>query len=114
MFKLNDSDWLIHTILKISLKRPATVPEMGLEPIRLRTRPSNVRVYQFRHPRKYLFAVIEGRRDKASEQRVGHIRLGLEFRMKLAADKPRMVFDLDDFHQIPLGIKPRDHEPFLR
>ena len=63
---------------------------------------------------QYLFPVIQRRRDKALKQRMGDVGLGLEFRMELTADKPRMVFDLDDLHQIPLGIKPRDHQPFLR
>ena len=31
-------------------KKTGPVPGMGLEPIRLRTRPSNVLVYQFQHP----------------------------------------------------------------
>ena len=45
---------------------------------------------------------------------MGAVGLGLEFRMELTADKPRMVFDLDDLHQVPLGINPRDHQPLLR
>ena len=34
-------------------KKTGPVPGMGLEPIRLRTRPSNVLVYQFQHPGIY-------------------------------------------------------------
>jgi hypothetical protein len=42
----------------------------------------------------------QGSLDEIPKQGVGLHRLGLEFRMKLAAKKPGMIFYLDDFHQV--------------
>ena len=41
--------------------------------------------------------------------------LGLEFRMELARHKPRMVRELDHFHQVLAGVDPaKDHAVFLK
>jgi len=52
--------------------------------------------------------VVQCRRDKTLKERMGDIRFGFEFRMELTADKPRMVFELDDLNKVLLGIDPGD------
>ena len=42
------------------------------------------------------------------------IRLRLKFGVKLAGDKPGMIFEFDDLNQIFLGIEPaKNHSEFL-
>ena len=49
--------------------------------------------------------VMYGRFDIGGEERVRFERLRFQFRMKLHADEPRMVRNLDDFRQLPIGRK---------
>lgn len=44
---------------------------------------------------------------------MGFERLGFEFRVELTPEEPRMVFDLDHFHQVVIRIFPRDHQSCL-
>src|SRR6266571_4877521 len=44
-----------------------------------------------------------GRRDETREQRMRSRGPGLELRMELAADEPRMLRILDDLHQLAIG-----------
>lgn len=41
--------------------------------------------------------------DEALEQRMRLVRLALKFRMKLARDKKRMVFQFDDLDEFAVG-----------
>jgi hypothetical protein len=43
------------------------------------------------------------RRDEAFEQRMRLVRLAQEFRVKLAREKKRMAFQLDDFDEFAVG-----------
>ena len=45
---------------------------------------------------------------KALNRGCGAERLGLEFRMELAAQEPGMVAELDDLDQVVLGVLPRE------
>src|SRR5574344_635570 len=49
--------------------------------------------------------------DKCGKQRVCVIRLGLEFRMELHRDEPRMVLQFDDLDQIALRVASTDDQP---
>jgi hypothetical protein len=44
---------------------------------------------------------------EAGKKRMWLVGLGLEFRMKLYANEPRMVFDLHDFDQVAFWIHAR-------
>src|SRR5688572_23252742 len=48
--------------------------------------------------------------DEALEQGMRIERLGLELRMELDGEEPRVVGQLDDLRQIPLDVVPREHE----
>ena len=51
--------------------------------------------------------------DKIPEQRVGIHGPGFEFRMKLAAEKPGMIFDFNNLHQILFWREPGKTKAFL-
>ena len=70
----------------------------GIEPSRLTAYAPQTYASTNSATRAYLFNIIQRRRDKAFEQWMGNVRLGLEFRMELAADEPRMILDLNDLH----------------
>jgi hypothetical protein len=39
------------------------------------------------------------------------VGLGLELGVELHRDKPRVIFDLDDFHQVAPGVDTADQKP---
>src|SRR5712691_10433412 len=57
--------------------------------------------------------VVVAGSDEAFEQRVRLVRLALEFRVELAGDKERMIFQLDYFDQLSIRGKPAEDEPGL-
>ena len=57
-----------------------------------------------------LMAVFHARADECREKRMRRQRLGLEFRMELAADEPRMVRHLDDFDVLAIRRAAGDAE----
>ncbi len=57
---------------------------------------------------RFQFLVFQRRAYEGREQRVRFQRLGFEFRMELAAKKPRMVGRLDDLDVILVGRAPGD------
>ena len=54
--------------------------------------------------------VLEGGADEGREERMRLERLGLEFRMELAAEKPRVIRRFDDFDVIFVGSAAGDAE----
>jgi hypothetical protein len=48
-------------------------------------------------------APFQGGPDEGGEQRVRAHRAGLQFRVELAADEPRVIGQLDDLHQVAVG-----------
>src|SRR5690606_807568 len=58
-------------------------------------------------------ALLYRRLDETREQGMRIERLGLEFRMELHADKPRMVRSLNDFRQHAIGRHARKDEAAL-
>src|SRR5207249_8832184 len=58
-----------------------------------------------------LSLLLEGSADESGEERVRFERLGFEFRVKLAAEEPRMVRGFDDFDVIFVGRAASDAEP---
>src|SRR5690348_123177 len=53
---------------------------------------------------------LGGSADERSEERMRRERLGLEFRMELATEKPRMIRRLDNFHINAIGRLAADFE----
>ena len=53
------------------------------------------------------------RRDETLEQRMRLVRLALEFRMELARDKKRMVFQFDDLDEFAVGRIAAENESGL-
>ena len=51
-----------------------------------------------------------GRGDKVTKQGMRLHRFGLEFRMKLAAEKPGMFFQFNNLHKIVVRRCPGDHQ----
>src|SRR6185436_17795740 len=51
--------------------------------------------------------------DETFEQRVRLVWFALEFRVELAGDEKRMIFQLDYFHQLSIRGKPAEDEPGL-
>jgi hypothetical protein len=51
--------------------------------------------------------------DKATEEGVRGEKMGLELRVKLDSDKPWMVFEFDDLHQVIVGGGRGDTHPCL-
>lgn len=49
--------------------------------------------------------------DESLEERVGGIRLGLEFRMVLTGEEPRVIRKFYHFHKISLGGRAGDDKP---
>src|SRR5215472_1740177 len=65
-----------------------------------------------------LLLVFQCRADERCKQRMRLQRLGLEFRMELAAEEPRMLGRLDNFHIIFVwrpsrNFQSRRHQRFL-
>ena len=56
-------------------------------------------------------AVLLGCANKVTEQRVGTVGPGFEFRMELNAYKPWLIPKLYDLHQL-LGLSPASVSPF--
>src|SRR3954464_9741022 len=52
--------------------------------------------------------LFDRRRDEGREKRVRLAWLRLKFRMRLRPDKPRVILQLDDLHEIPPGIHATD------
>src|SRR5690348_3823001 len=63
-----------------------------------------------RIPQTFL-PVPYARANECGEKRVWRERLGLEFGMELAADEPRMIRNLDNFHVDAIGRASSDAEP---
>src|SRR5579863_5200550 len=55
-----------------------------------------------------LLPALDGRAYECGEKRVRGQRLRLEFGVELAADEPRMIRNLDDFHVNAIGRAPGD------
>src|SRR5689334_622317 len=53
--------------------------------------------------------VLMGRADERREQRMRPRRLGLELRVELHGDVPRMIRQLRDLHELAVGRAARDH-----
>ena len=56
----------------------------------------------------YLFLHGQRRAHEITEQRMRGVRPGFKLGMKLRSNEPRMVFDLDNFHQAVIGERPGD------
>jgi hypothetical protein len=54
--------------------------------------------------------IFDSRVDETGEQGMTNKWLRGEFRMKLAADKPRMIAQLDHFHQFVINGKSRNNQ----
>src|SRR5260370_40943279 len=52
---------------------------------------------------EFLFFMLKGRANECGEEWVRLQRLGFEFWMELAAEEPRVVRGLDNFHVILVG-----------
>jgi hypothetical protein len=65
----------------------------------------------FRRDRLPLFPSLERRADERRKQGMRRARLGLEFRMELDPDKPRMLLRFDDLHEVPAGVDPAHGHP---
>ena len=61
-----------------------------------------------------VFLVIQGGADEGGEERMRHERLGFEFGMELAAEKPGVFGRLDDFDVISVGRAAGDAEAGVR
>ena len=59
------------------------------------------------------FAAGEGGLDEVAEERVSSAGLGLEFRVELHSDIPRVVSHFDDFHQIALHVYASDRQALV-
>src|SRR6185295_2486695 len=57
-------------------------------------------------------AILQGCFNKAAEKRMTIHRSRLELRVKLAAEKPRMIFELDDLDQFTVRRKTAQNHPF--
>ena len=56
---------------------------------------------------------FNGIADEFSKERMGFIRFGMKLRMKLTPDKPRVIFELKNLDQIPLGTDTGNEESLL-
>ena len=75
--------------------------------------PRSGRISRARRTRSFHFigiAMLHARAHKRGEQRMRRQRLGLKFRMELAAQKPRMLRRLDNFHVFSVGRPAGDAE----
>ncbi len=71
------------------------------------------RVFLFTHRcgrAELLFLVLQRCADEGCKQRMRLQWLGFEFRMKLAAEEPRMVRRFDNFHVILVGCASRNFQ----
>src|SRR3546814_9844877 len=64
----------------------------------------------FRSQRSHQSGLLQCRLHKAGEQRMRLERLGLQFRMVLHADEPRMVRQFDDLGQQAVGRHAGEHQ----
>jgi len=53
------------------------------------------------------------RAHESGEERMGPAGFGLEFRMELDRNEPRMILQLDDLHQVAARVHAAHHHPRL-
>ena len=63
---------------------------------------SHARTLRLGRLQRAMVDVVVGSRDESLEQRMRFVWLALKFRMKLACDKERVVFQFNDFHQFAI------------
>ena len=59
------------------------------------------------------FSMLEGCSDKLPKQRMRIHGARFEFGVKLTPEKPGMIFELDDFHKIPIGGNAAEYQSTL-
>src|SRR5262249_6880655 len=66
-----------------------------------------------RHASPETFLMLEGSRDEGAEQGVRLRRLRPELGVELRPHEERVVPDLDDLDELPVGREPREDRPLL-